>query len=332
VLKSVTASSATDAWAVGYYADQDGNHFTLALHWDGTTWSLVHTPSPTGLDDELWGVTAVSATDVWAVGRAEPNTLIVHWDGSKWSRVRGPSPGTFNDVLTGLSARSATDIWAAGFYAPPGAAPYKTLVAHWDGSAWSQVASPTPGGVGFLYGVSARSASDAWAVGEHSNRSDVHHTVTLHWDGSTWSTVSSPSPGSYESRLQGVSAVSPTEVWAAGFEGDGANDAALLMHWDGTGWTVLHGVSGSTQLFGLDVRTGTDGWAVGRQRSRNLVLHWDGTSWTRATTPNPIGQGSTLLGVFARSASDAWAVGEYFDGRHQQTLALHWDGSTWTQT
>jgi hypothetical protein len=55
-----------------------------------------------------------------------------------------------------------------------------TLVAHWNGTRWTGVASPNPGG-SFLNAVSALSPSDAWAVGY-----DNTGTLILHWDGTSW--------------------------------------------------------------------------------------------------------------------------------------------------
>ena len=38
-LTAVSADSATDAWAVGYYLSA-GVRYALILHWDGTAWSV----------------------------------------------------------------------------------------------------------------------------------------------------------------------------------------------------------------------------------------------------------------------------------------------------
>jgi hypothetical protein len=43
VLTGVTALSATDAWAVGYYVK--GAYRTLILHWAGTAWTKVPNPN-----------------------------------------------------------------------------------------------------------------------------------------------------------------------------------------------------------------------------------------------------------------------------------------------
>ena len=93
-------------------------------------------------------------------------------------------------VLNAVSTLSASGAWAAGCYlASPSTNEWKPLVLHWNGTAWAQVASPNPGGrTGTcLTGVSALSASDAWAVGATDPFGSATKTVILHWNGSSWS-------------------------------------------------------------------------------------------------------------------------------------------------
>lgn len=59
----------------------------------------------------------------------------------------------------------------------------KTLVLHWNGNTWKQVASPTPPNDGQLNSVSAVSSSSAWAVG-YVNFTGT--TLILHWNGKHW--------------------------------------------------------------------------------------------------------------------------------------------------
>ena len=71
----VAAISATDIWAVGNAADPFNNPQTLIEHWDGSSWSIVSSPNPAGVND-LSAVTAVPGTsDAWAVGydQTSPN-------------------------------------------------------------------------------------------------------------------------------------------------------------------------------------------------------------------------------------------------------------------
>jgi hypothetical protein len=70
-LDGVAATSATNAWAVGYYSQHTdlGTQMhtrTLIEHWNGTAWTQVPSPSP--VDSTLFGVAAASPTNIWAVG------------------------------------------------------------------------------------------------------------------------------------------------------------------------------------------------------------------------------------------------------------------------
>lgn len=47
-----------------------GTSKAVITHWDGSAWNLVPSPSPSPQLNSLNGVTAISATDAWAVGSA----------------------------------------------------------------------------------------------------------------------------------------------------------------------------------------------------------------------------------------------------------------------
>jgi hypothetical protein len=83
---------------------------------------------------------------------------------------------------------SGTDAWAVGDSRQNvSSGPLHTLILHWDGTAWSQVSSPGIGPASnALNGVSADSATDAWAVGYYISKS-VRYALILHWNGTAWS-------------------------------------------------------------------------------------------------------------------------------------------------
>src|SRR5262249_43966341 len=153
---------------------------------------------PGSYSNELVGVSAVSGSDAWAVGdyaslpnANEPRTMILHWNGTAWSKVKSPDPSSAFNVLDGVSAVSSSDAWAVGDYAGFPARAYATMILHWNGTAWTQVKSPNPSHDPFssnandLFGVSARSSSDAWAVGEYDNNA-IANSLVLHWNGTAW--------------------------------------------------------------------------------------------------------------------------------------------------
>jgi hypothetical protein len=51
----------------------------------------------------------------------------------------------------------------------------------------------------------------------------------LHWDGASWAPVAARADTTFEDVL----AISPTDVWAIGFD---AADAPVALHWDGAAW------------------------------------------------------------------------------------------------
>ncbi len=109
-------------------------------------WSIIQSPSPGANGNDLSGVAAISAHDVWAVGTTVTSNsamLIEHWNGSAWSLVNVPNPPNQYDNLVGATAIASNDIWAVGDYYTS-SIPAQTLAVHWNGSNWSQVSSPNP--------------------------------------------------------------------------------------------------------------------------------------------------------------------------------------------
>jgi hypothetical protein len=80
VLTAVAATSASNAWAVGYTRNSNK---TLILRWNGTVWKQVPSPTP-GRFSELLGVAATSASNAWAVGSDLNGLILQHWNGTAW--------------------------------------------------------------------------------------------------------------------------------------------------------------------------------------------------------------------------------------------------------
>jgi hypothetical protein len=232
ILNGVSALSPSDAWAVGLEDLPGGNLVALALHWNGTAWTQVAIPHPIR-GGELFAVTALSASDVWAFG----DSLILHWDGTAWTKVTSPLG---SETVFGASALSPGDIWAAG-YTGFGT----SLVLHWNGTAWTPQPSPNPGGSGRddfsrLFGVSALSDTNAWAVGNYGHltaNGSVSKPLILHWNGTSWTQTASPS-FSRSADLNSVVTLSPADAWAVGGTRCGrCIGNAIILHWNGTSWT-----------------------------------------------------------------------------------------------
>jgi hypothetical protein len=328
----VAVLSPCNAWAVGSFAPEQ----TLIVHWDGASWAQVTSPDP-GIATTLSGVSAVSASDVWAVGQyfnaGAFHTLIVHWDGAAWTQVPSPNaPGSTQDDLVAVRAASATNAWAVGSYHNSSDVS-QTLILHWNGTTWTQVASPSPAQSSSLTSVAATSASDAWAVGFYYTGT-ADQSMILHWDGASWTQVTSPSPGSLSTILSGVRATSPSNAWAVGSYTSGTPDRTLILHWNGSAWKQVTtpnpgGAAHDNDLSSIAATSANDAWAAGAYDTatglRTVALHWDGSAWTQAATPD-LGSSTIDTGlnaVGASSAGNVWAVGSYSNGTVNQTLAIH---------
>jgi hypothetical protein len=111
--------SPTNVWAVGASATGEplDTLRPAAQHWDGTSWSFVPVPNPdqgTRFRTFLSGVAAISANDIWAVGRDSSGTLTEHWDGTSWSIISSPDPGKLGNSLSGVTALSDGTVAAVG--------------------------------------------------------------------------------------------------------------------------------------------------------------------------------------------------------------------------
>ena len=199
-LLAVAADGPNDAWAVGQLATDlpptgpgngcangpSAHERTLAMHWDGSAWSIAPTPSP-GEDSFLRAVSVSGPDDAWAVGHTTPprghaDRLFLHWDGKTWTRVPGApttveDPGDAEAVVT----LASTDAWSSGIG-----------IQHWDGSSWTNVTGTEAlADLNGLGAMSASGASDVWAVGTGASGGGGTETqgVTAHWDGTAWTEV-----------------------------------------------------------------------------------------------------------------------------------------------
>jgi len=259
---------------------------------------------------------------------------------ASWQIVASPNP-TINDGFAGLTAISPTSIWAVGSATNQNSAGMLsgTLIADYNGSSWQAVPSPNPAGSRYnnLTGVSATSASDAWAVGmeyvSKGNAYPIVHPIIEHYNGSAWNLVPGAQP-SQIGALNGVAALTPSNVWAVG---DARNSAGVsgtqIQHYDGTSWTgVSTPVTGAT-LVSVTALSASDVWAVGYTATSGLVMHYDGTSWTVSVLPAPSGGTWQLSEVSADSPADVWAAG-YVNGAGgaQHPIIEHFNGTSWSVT
>lgn len=237
-LYAASAPSASDVWAasgLGRYV----------LHWNGSKWLVAKQWPAQSLPQEITGITAFSASNVWVFGGsgADPGLGTWHLSGGSWHQVTGT--GSNIDVA---SAVSSSDIWAVA-----GVAGSFNAVLHYNGTAWKQVTSPALAGLQFSH-VLAPSAGSVWVTGSAGGTQKL-----IHYNGSTWQQVTVPSGV----QLTAIAADGQGGLW---FTAQKISNAAWLAeHRSGAGaWTAPAFPSGTAGLFALARIPGTTSmWAAG---------------------------------------------------------------------
>jgi hypothetical protein len=231
-----------------------------------------------------------------------------------------PVPPASAGVVSAPSGVSADDVWSVG--RDPSGVP---LVAHFDGTSWSTVATPDVG-TGSLAAVTAITQDDVWAAGE-----TVEGALVEHWDGSSWTVVEDAFSSQPDAGLVDVAASGPDNVWAVG------DTDALVERFDGSSWVAEpFSLDRPVHLDAVDTTGPNDTWVVGSMtnvhgRSRTLTAHWNGTAWRLVRTASSGGTRAEneLTGVAAVARGDVWAVG--LTGHNPRLpIVLHWDGATWS--
>lgn len=269
-LNDMAYIAADDIWAVGrtygQFPASDWNQFTLAMHFDGTAWSIVPTPNPTAAPEltycELNAVAAISSTNVWAAGtRVDTDggagyvglhNLVLHWDGSSWAQVEAPIPPSFGfqgvsgDGIYDILALAEDDIWFFGEWVTLNAQGFTfryALAMHYDGSGFTVHDVPVVGGNGATIRASdAASSKDIWAAGAagDGDPGTPNLSYIYHWDGQEWSHVPfTPAPGVFHS-YGGVKVLASDDVWISGSAWAPPNVVTqYMLHWDGSGYEYV---------------------------------------------------------------------------------------------
>ncbi len=222
-LTAVVALSRSNAWAFGFYEEATTNFRTLIEHWNGSSWSVVPSPSTGTGDNFLFGAAAAPGGPVWAVGSDSVSfgrTLALRWNGRAWTTGTTASPGDGDRFLLGVAMPAARYGLAVG--SDLSGNQTRALAERWTGTGWTLVPAASPAaGYNALQAVAAAGIKDAWAVGtRRATPGAAFRTLAEHWNGSAWTAAASPSPGSGDDMLFGVAKVPGGGYRAVGTAGD----------------------------------------------------------------------------------------------------------------
>jgi hypothetical protein len=137
-LTSISTAPNGDLWITGDAGSPDGSESEQLLYrYANGRWHRVSAEGLTNLS-YVWNTIPLSPRDVWAVGIGG----IAHFDGRTWTPAKLPGdtgPRQLN--VQDLVVRGPNDIWAVG-HRPDDALWRRPMVLHYDGSVWTQLATP----------------------------------------------------------------------------------------------------------------------------------------------------------------------------------------------
>lgn len=232
-VSDLAARGPDEVWATGSEQAADGQR-PMLYRWDGTAWRR-DTTFPGAEEPGRLGKVRFVGEETWIFRTRDGAGEILRRSAEgTWSTV--PLPQT---------------LWAyQDFVAVPGAAwvvgedSTGLKVLHYDGSRWTL--QPTPDGVLYLMGITARTATDAWAWADTSTGAG---TVVLHWDGTQWRDAEVPLPTN--SNVHTMLLELAGRMTIVGSQYTDSVGRTYLMTWNGRDWRTTYPALGDTDASGM---------------------------------------------------------------------------------
>jgi hypothetical protein len=280
-----TASCSPDGWCPlasgtsnqlnGVWASDANNVWAVGSAGTILKWNgTAWNPQTSGTSKQLNGIWGSDASHVWAVGAAG---TILTWNGTAWNAFL-----TGTDNFTGVWGSDANNVWVVGA---------SGTILQWNGTTWTgQVIGDTPGWY-YLTGVWTSDASHVFLAGDTGGCGAPYFTcaATFLWNGASWNwQIRDGVP------LAGVWGSDVNHAWTVG--------VLATWAWNGVSWNEV--ASGTTHdLYGIGGSDGNNVWAVGQS---GTILKWNGTGWNSQTS----GTGNNLQSVGGSDVNNVWAVGQ----------------------
>ena len=365
-LTGVSCPSASVCVAAGYHQSDTGASKTLAERWNGTTWAIQTTATPSGATGSglatvsCPAVNACTAVGGYNTANGDTMTLAEAWNGTKWTvqttaNVTGTTASELDAVSCPVLSSTGTGDCVAAGASQGGSGTPVPLAEDWNGKAWAIQRTPSPSGArsSELVGVSCPAANACEAVGNYTAGNQDDATLAEAWNGTKWTIQPTPNPAkSGGSTLDGVSCPATGGCEAVGsYYPPSGNPVPLAETWNGTTWAIqtAPAPAGAQSAFLYSVSCGSPHacLAVGTYNTKAgpqvaFAERWNGTAWAIQTLPTPAKSGGTSLqsvsctvpasaGPAATGANACEAVGSYVTSAGEGVpLAEAWNGTKWS--
>lgn len=205
----------------------------------------------------LFGMFAISPTDIWAVGAAGTT---IHYDGTGWQSVPVPAPNN-SMYLNAVWGSGPNDVWAVGEVG---------LILHYNGTSWA--VSPSSA-MYDLNGIWGFSPTNIVTCGSQA--------YCYRWNGSAWGDLSPAGT----TKFYGIWGSSPTDIWAGGAGG-------TIYHYTGS-WSTQAAPGTTADLTSVWGRSASEIYMGG---TSGTILRYNGSVWTRLSSSTTTARLNAIIG------------------------------------
>lgn len=214
-------------------------------------------------------------------------------EGAKWSTVLDGDD--LNRVVLSAYGSSASDVYAVGGGLGNGVG---ALVAHYDGSVWSEIDTGSPETFWWTFGLGA---DNVYFVGEQG--------TIFHRQGGQVTQMTTPTTET----IFGIWGAAPDDLWAVGGEPTADPPTTVVLHYDGNEWTdATPPAATGGALFKVWGTSASDIYACGQM---GVILHYNGSTWEAEESGSTVslftvhGGGGEVYAVGGPSATVLQRVG-----------------------
>ncbi|MGB7052165.1 MAG: hypothetical protein WBG41_11395 [Acidimicrobiales bacterium] len=359
-LTGISCPTSSACFATGRtYPTSSSAPLTLAEAWNGTNWSTMTTPNPTGLVGAFFNsVSCLNSTTCEAAGEGlidesgDTQTLVERLTAETWAVETTPNEsGVTTSLLSALACpHGSFDCVAVGQYFTPDENHLLAIHENKSTSPWliSAVPGSTTPAATYL-NAAACSTGGCIGVGESFPANNFNTSAEIEdWNGSSWSLAKSAEPSeAVTTNLYGAACPTSSACYAVGdvglgTAGDDGDTNTFAEKWNGSKWSSQTTANPTGNLFNeltsVSCSSSTSCVAAGYTESAPngsptpIAEVLSKKTWSLKVPPSPAGALSTkLTGISCSGPSDCVAVGSSEDASDvTQPLAETWNGTTWT--
>lgn len=195
-INSIASDAQGNIYAAGQITFLTGSSLAYeVMKWDGSSWNIVGGTNGLHANNAITTIAVDASGNVYATGNFTNATVstghpyVAKFNGTSWSEI-GAGSGALNipyGQVGNALAVHGSDVYVAGTISDQQGNYY---VAHWNGSAWSELGGAASFGTSVLNNpvtsLTTDGSGNVYTAGDLLDMNDAHNVV-MKWNGSSWS-------------------------------------------------------------------------------------------------------------------------------------------------